>query len=48
MLMTVAFETMWDRPVSEVASALLAPAMDTLPVVTTGLGIEEQFGTANA
>ena len=46
--MTVAFETMWDRPVRDVSRALLAPALDTLPAVTTGLGLEEQFEPAKA
>lgn len=48
MLMTVPFETMWDRPAAEVSRALLAPPMDTLPDVTTGLGLEEQFERATA
>ncbi|MBL8679708.1 MAG: hypothetical protein JNK05_11110 [Myxococcales bacterium] len=46
MLMTVPFETMWERPLREVSEALLAPAMDTLPEVTVGVHQHEQFAPA--
>lgn len=36
LLLTVAFEEHWQRPVSELSSALCVPAQDTLPTVTVG------------